>query len=387
MAIHRCDMCGGTLEIEDNGGYAVCSYCGLRQPIGNDNDSSVKVNKPSSTPQDKALRIENERRRAEEAKAKAEASRVQAEENRLKAESQRLERERFAEKKRMEREKRSKKVRSIVGKVFLTLFVATLVTVLTFTVIIPSVKYNSAVKAIEEQNYEEAYLTFKDLHLDLYFKDWDYKDSKDRANQLLREHPEVAQVGDVIVFGTYEQDNKNSNGKEEIEWKVLDKDADGNLFVISVYALDCRNYHSSATKVTWETSDIRQWLNNDFYNSAFDESQRSKIKTTALENRDNNDYNTDGGNNTEDKIFLLSIDEAKTYMPSILERICNATKYAESQGSQLESLTRSCRWWLRSPGSTQFNASFVKVEGNIFQMGVPVSIEKRSVRPAMWLEF
>ena len=378
MAIHRCDMCGGTLEIEDNGGYAVCSYCGLRQPIENDNDSSVKANKPSPSPQDKALRIENERRRAEEAKAKAEASRVQAEENRLKAESQRLERERFAEKKRMEREKRSKKVRSIVGIVFLTLFVATLITVLTFTFFIPFIKYNNAVKAIEEQNYEEAYLTFKGLH---------FKDSKDRANQLLREHPEVAQVGDVIIFGEYEQDNKTSSGKEEIEWKVLDKDTDGNLFVISVNALDCRDYHSSVAKVTWETSDIRQWLNNDFYNSAFDESQRSKIKTTTLENKDNNDYDTDGGNNTEDKIFLLSIDEAKTYMPKTIDRICNATKYAESQGSQLESLTRSCRWWLRSPGSTQFNASFVKVDGLIFQMGVPVSIEKRSVRPAMWLEF
>lgn len=379
MAIHRCSMCGGTLEIEENGGYVVCSYCGLREPITTDNDSSNKSDNSPSNAQNKALRIENERRRAEEAKAKAEASRVQAEESRLKAETQRLERERLTEKQRMERAKRSKKIRSVVGKVFLSIIAITLVVILTFTLIIPSVKYSSAVKAVEEQNYEEAYLTFKELNK--------FKDSKDRASQILREHPSVAQVGDVIVFGAYEQDNKASNGKEEIEWKVLDKDADGNLFVISVYALDCRNYHSSVSKVTWETSDMRKWLNNDFYNSAFDENQKNNIKTTALENRDNTDYNTDGGKDTKDKIFLLSIDEATAYMPSTLDRICDATKYAESQGSQLESLTRSCRWWLRSPGSTLFNASFVKVDGFILQMGTPVSIEKRSVRPAMWLEF
>jgi hypothetical protein len=73
-------------------------------------------------------------------------------------------------------------------------------------------------------------------------------------------------------------------------------------------------------------------------------------------------------------------------MPSPLEKICVATKYAETQGSQLESLTRSCRWWLRSPGTTQYNASSVKVDGFVLNIGTPVGIEKRSVRPAMWVE-
>ena len=83
----------------------------------------------------------------------------------------------------------------------------------------------------------------------------------------------------------------------------------------------------------------------------------------------------------------MSIDEAKTYLPSTVDRVCLATHYAESQGSQLEGITKACRWWLRSPGSTLYSASFVKLDGFILQLGTPVSLEKLSVRPAMWVKF
>lgn len=381
MSVLKCEMCGGTLIVEENGQYAVCEYCGTKKALpqsntANKTTSPVNVNS-GKTAQDDATRLENERKR-EEARARAEEAKVRAEENRVKAEAQRLERERLAEKNRIEKSKKSKERRKNFLKVFVAFILVVALGTLTVTVIIPSVKYSNAVKNVEEQNYEEAYLTFKSLKM--------FKDSKSQASSLLKEHPEVAQVGDIITFGTYEQDNKTANGQEEIEWKVLEKDQNGKMFVVSRYALDCRHYHSKAEKVTWETSDIRSWLNNDFYNTAFTKSEKAKIKTTTLENRDNADYNTDGGNDTKDKIFLLSIDEAKAYLPSTIERVCIATKYAESQGSQLESLTRSCRWWLRSPGSTLYNASFVKVDGFILQLGTPVSVEKRSVRPAMWVE-
>lgn len=376
MSILKCEMCGGTLEIEENGQYAVCSYCGTRKALPQSNT----VNKPTppvdvyldsgKTAQDEVVRLENERKREE--------ARARAEENRLKAESQRLERERLAEKNRIEKAKKSKEIGKKVLKAFISFILVVAIGTFTVTVIIPSIRYNNAVKNVEEKNYEEAYLTFKSLRM--------FKDSKSQASTLLKDHPEVAQIGDIITFGNYEQDNKTANGKEQIEWKVLEKDQNGKMLLVSRYALDCRHYHSKIEQVTWETSDIRSWLNNDFYGTAFTKSERAKIKTTTLENRDNADYNTDGGNDTKDKVFLLSIDEAKAYLPSTIERVCIATKYAESQGSQLESLTRSCRWWLRSPGSTLYNASFVKVDGFILQLGTPVSVEKRSVRPAMWVE-
>lgn len=366
MSVLKCNMCGGTLEIEDNGAFAVCAYCGTRQALPESGSSS-----PDSAKAD-ALRIENEKRKTEEAKA-------QAEKNRLKAEEQRLEAERIAEKNRIENEKHSKEKRGKTLKFFLILLVIIGLGALTVTVIIPSIKYSNALKAVEEKNFEEAYVTFKSLYT--------FKDSQEQAKELVKAYPQVAQIGDIVYFGNYEQDNRPANGKEEIEWRVLEKDADGNMLVVSRYALDCRRYHNSVAQVTWEKCDLRQWLNNDFYSTAFTKEQKKKIKTTTIENRDNADYYTSGGHDTKDKIFLLSIDEATTYLPSTVDRVCLATHYAESQGTQLEGVTKTCRWWLRSPGSTSYAASYVKIDGFILQLGTPVSLEKLSVRPAMWVKF
>ena len=366
MSVLRCQMCGGTLEIEDNGCFAVCAYCGTRQALP---DSGAST--PEAATAD-ALRIENERRKTEEAKA-------QAEQNRLKAEQKRLEAERLAEQNRIEKAKHSKEKRSKTLKALLILLVVIGLGALTVTVIIPSIRYNNAVKAMEEKNYEEAYITFKSLYT--------FKDSQEQAKELIKAYPEVAQIGDIVYFGNYEQDNRTANGKEEIEWRVLEKDSEGNMLVVSRYALDCRRYHDSVKQVTWEECDLRQWLNNDFISTAFTKTQKKKIRTTTVENRDNADYYTSGGNDTKDKVFLLSIDEAKTYLPSTVERVCLATHYAESQGSQLEGVTKTCRWWLRSPGSTLYSASYVKIDGFILQLGTPVSLEKLSVRPAMWVKF
>ncbi len=368
MSSLKCEMCGGTLVWEDNGGYAVCEYCGTRTAVNQQQDISDSSSKDA---QINALRIENEKRRSEEANARAQQAR-------LEAETQRLERERLAEKKRIEKKQRSKERRKKLLTAFLAISAFFALTALTVTVIIPSVKYHNAVKAVEEQNYEEAYITFKSLYK--------FKDSKARADSLVREYPNVAQVGDTIYFGKYEQDNTSSNGKEEIEWKVLDKDENGRMLVISKYAVDCVNYHSSPKQITWENSDIRKWLNNDFIANAFSSKEKSYIKTTTVDNSGNPDYKVNGGNSTNDRVFLLSIDEAKRYFPKAIDRICIATNHAQTKGSELDGITRACRWWLRSPGSTLYSASSVKIDGFILQIGTPVSIDKSFVRPAMWIE-
>ncbi len=379
MSVLRCEMCGGTLVTEENGKFAVCEYCGTRKSIATVSEPSAPTQASGGEVSSDAVRLENERRLAEEAKLRREEARVRAEENRVKAESQMLERERLAEKKRIEKKARNKSLLGKILKIFLIITAVIAAGVLTVTVIIPSVRYSGAIKDVEKGNYEEAYETFKSLRL--------FKDSKSRAEDIIRNHPEVAQVGDIIFYGKYEQDNSTSNGKEEVEWRVVDKDENGGILVVSRYALDCRSYHDSAEQVTWETSEIRSWLNSDFYSSAFSKEERAAVKTVTLENPDNSDYKTDGGNSTKDKIFLLSIDEVKRYFPSTVERICIATKYAEAQGTDIDSITHYCRWWLRSPGSTLYAASFVKVDGFILQLGAAASLEKRSVRPAMWLEF
>lgn len=374
MSLLKCEMCGGTLVLEDNGAYAVCEYCGTRIATVQ-TESSIDDNQNTSpqnnSAQINALRIENEKRKSEEAKARAQQARMEAEANQL-------ERERLAEKKRIEKSRRSKARRKKLLTAFLVISAFFALVTLTVTVIIPSVKYNNAVKAVEEQRYEDAYLTFKSLYK--------FKDSQVKATDLLKAHPNIAQVGDIIYFGTYEQDNNFSNGKEEIEWRVLEKDENGRMLVVSKYALDCRNYHSSVKQITWEDSDIRSWLNNDFYSNAFASSEKSAVKTVTNENTGNSDFNVNGGNKTSDKIFILSIDEAKRYLPNNIDRMCQATKYAESKGTELDSLTHNCRWWLRSPGSTLYSAASVKIDGFILNMGTPVSVDKAFVRPAMWIE-
>ena len=374
MSLLKCEMCGGTLVLEDNGAYAVCEYCGTRiatVQIESSIDDNQNTSPQNNSAQINALRIENEKRKSEEAKARAQQARMETEANQL-------EREWLAEQKRIEKSRRSKARRKKLLTAFLIVSAFFAMVTLTVTVIIPSVKYNNAVKAVEEQRYEDAYLTFKSLYK--------FKDSQVKATDLLKAHPNIAQVGDIIYFGTYEQDNNFSNGKEEIEWRVLEKDENGRMLVVSKYALDCRNYHSSVKQITWEDSDIRSWLNNDFYSNAFASSEKSAVKTVTNENTGNSDFNVNGGNKTSDKIFILSIDEAKRYLPNNIDRMCQATKYAESKGTELDSLTHNCRWWLRSPGSTLYSAASVKIDGFILNMGTPVSVDKAFVRPAMWIE-
>ena len=119
-------------------------------------------------------------------------------------------------------------------------------------------------------------------------------------------------VGDIIKFGKYEQDGNLSNGKEDIEWVVL-KVNKGKAYVVSKYILEQRKYNSGYDYVTWETCELRQWLNNDFYNAAFSESEKNKIPLVTLENKDNPWSGQDGGNDTEDKVFLLSLEDTETY--------------------------------------------------------------------------
>lgn len=83
-------------------------------------------------------------------------------------------------------------------------------------------------------------------------------------------------VDDIIEFGSYEQDNSKSNGSEAIEWYVIDIEND-YVILMSVYALDCKNYNDANESVTWETCSLRTWLNNDFYNEAFNADEHMYI--------------------------------------------------------------------------------------------------------------
>ena len=130
-------------------------------------------------------------------------------------------------------------------------------------------------------------------------------------------------VGDMVTFGSYEQDNNTNNGKEPIQWQVLDINENGVL-MISRYILDCKAYNEYYDGInhecTWENCTLRKWLNDDFYNTAFSDGEKESIKTVRIINEDNpfiSPYNGSkggkGGNDTNDKVFLLSASELKKY--------------------------------------------------------------------------
>lgn len=188
-------------------------------------------------------------------------------------------------------------------------------------------------------------------------------------------------AGDFITIGSYEQDNILANGKEDIEWQVLEVDGNRAL-LISRYALDCRSFHDEFTDVTWETSAIRQWLNDDFFNAAFSEDEQERIEITTVIAEKNPEYSTSAGNDTNDRIFLLSIQEAEYYFHSDNERVCGGTEYSYEASIGPD----GCFWWLRTPGEDGIYTAAVNYDGSVGIHGSNIFLGLLAVRPAMWIE-
>ena len=192
--------------------------------------------------------------------------------------------------------------------------------------------------------------------------------------------PITMKKGDIIKFGNYPQDSDGN--KAPIEWLVLDfNEKTEEALLISRYGLDCIQYHNSWANITWEDCDLRKWLNNDFIKSAFSEEEAKKIKVSELKNEDNPKYGTKGGNNTKDRIFCLSINEAKLFFGSKNDRQCKPTAYARKQGAYVKN--DCCYWWLRSPGLYKDRATSVCMGGALNLYGYDVYNGGSAVRPAL----
>ena len=236
-------------------------------------------------------------------------------------------------------------------------------------------QYNAAVKLMDEGKYEEAISAFTAMN--------GYKDSGELLKEIYKKQLVAVKVGDTVRFGSYEQDNNTSNGKEEIEWRVLAKEGN-KILVISKYALDCQQYHTSRTEVTWETCSLRKWLNGAFLSAAFSSEEQNRIISSTVTADKNPSYSTSPGNNTTDKVFLLSITEVKKYFISDEERKCAPTEYAIARSAYTDSV--NCWWWLRSPGVNSIHAACVDRGGSVFDDGLFVSNVYVAVRPALWID-
>lgn len=212
--------------------------------------------------------------------------------------------------------------------------------------------------------------------------------------------PAAVAVGDIVTFGHYEQDNDLDNGPEPIEWIVLDVQ-DGKALLLSKYGLEAIPYNVDYVDVTWETCTLRAWLNDNFLNKAFNAKEQAAIPTTKVDNSDAQGFDwpiksASGGNNTEDKAFLLSYAEANRYLDVTRSDNENTksrvtpTEYAIKTGAYVISAYTTADgapagwWWLRSPGPLQSNAAMVFYVGalnyNLVYDYIGVA------RPALWVD-
>ena len=186
-------------------------------------------------------------------------------------------------------------------------------------------------------------------------------------------------VGEIIQFDNY-------------SWRVLEVRGDQAL-LLSEYVLFNGWYHHTVEAVSWETSGIRRYLNNDFFNR-FNPQNRVRIATTTVINNDNQWFGTSGGSNTTDRIFLLSIDEVVRFFGNtgqlanrpdgawgIVDEYDEARIARNLQGS-------TSWWWLRSPGSDPIHSAIVCDVGHLMLGGNASFVfggVGRGVRPAMWI--
>ena len=252
------------------------------------------------------------------------------------------------------------------------------------TLIIPGQKLNKAIMLIDSGDYKAAYILLDSI---------DYRNSRELQKNIKPQYQIAliaeAEIGSYVFFGSYEQDNDPSNGKEDIEWLVLTKEGNRAL-VISKYALDCKLYNTSKSDVTWETCSLRKWLNGSFLNAFSVEEQNSIIDTTVTADK-NPSYSTSPGNDVTDKVFLLSIAEVNKYFSSDEARKCAPTDYAKAHGVWMSSGystdgRATCWWWLRSPGSLCDHAVLVRSHGSVEIRGRGVFNILGGVRPAMWID-
>ena len=213
---------------------------------------------------------------------------------------------------------------------------------------------------------------------------------------------------------------------EPIIWRILDVE-DERALLISEDALAVRQYDALSgygwlkfiyngiddpnVKMTWAESDIRSWLNDDFLNMAFSKNEQKSILLSEIRNPDNEEFGTDGGMRTEDKVFLLSIDEYNQYFdqysrhPAALKLAKDDIDYITGireenlPSSQIgmfaedefelqneENLNQKLMvdWWLRSPGQNSTEATFIYWTG-IGIGSCPVAIYHYGVHSAIWI--
>ncbi|MBO5077377.1 MAG: hypothetical protein J5584_07265 [Clostridia bacterium] len=206
---------------------------------------------------------------------------------------------------------------------------------------------------------------------------------------LLREQREaearkvfITVAGRTVTFGIWKY--KANGEKANIEWQVLKTDGNKAL-IVSKQGLDCIRFNLKRNKkVAWEDSSLREWLNDTFYNEAFTDEQKKRIKSSTVRS-DGNGSKKVPETETTDNVFVLSVSEVKEFFNKQEERTYTMTEYVESIFAKTNSTEFRC--WLRTPGKTSYFVETLYVDGHIFEAYQTAEGSGCvAVRPAMWIE-
>lgn len=251
----------------------------------------------------------------------------------------------------------------------------------------PSVGYN---RGWTNYNY---YSTINEEKAYMWYIDVEYNDAKYRGVYFTSYRP-YWYSDDSSLDYTYQDDNGFEISTvywfeyNPIKWKVV-KEANGRALLVSELAIDAQPYNAGSVALTesdlaktaaneYACSSIRNWLNDNFYNVAFDEFEQGYVHASYVLD----DEKTD-------KVFLLSASEASTLLGST-DRTKLSSDYAKSQGAlsyngELENLKGNCMWWTRTADKKNVNAIkdvFVDGEISLIDFAHNSSV---GVVPALWL--
>jgi hypothetical protein len=174
-----------------------------------------------------------------------------------------------------------------------------------------------------------------------------------------------------------------------IQWRVLAVE-NGQALIISEKVLEERQFHYTAVNITWAESSLRNYLNGQFYNR-FTQEEKRRIMERTLSTGDNPYYNTPGGEDTQDFVFSLSLEEVLKYFiaPGMsASEIGTNNVISDDNDTERIAFDRGDRrkgYWLRSMGMNGTYGAYVNNNGVISLTGFRVDDGVSGIRPAMWI--
>lgn len=186
-------------------------------------------------------------------------------------------------------------------------------------------------------------------------------------------------VGDIIVF-------------DRFEWQILDIRNNQALIITEDIVEQCA-YHNKYKDTIWVDCAIRKYLNGEFY-EGFDDINKERIIQVLNNNFDNPWYGTQAGEEGQDRVFLLSLEEVCRYFGDSTEKLKNRGNnrywtYKDENNSKRMAKLKGMYywWWLRSPGRNNHLAAYVHgTDGRLGVNGNNITNSNGGIRPALWLK-